>query len=157
MRTRPGELQTYLKSVAQTTTEGCIVWPYGTSQGYGSVRFRGRHMNASRAVLILATGQDPRELESSHGPCHNRLCVNPRHLKWVARTENQRDRARDNTVTMIQGEQHPSTHLTDEEVRKLRKRYQEDDIRQIALAADYGIAQSSVSRIIKHQTWKHLE
>lgn len=80
---------------------GCLLWPYKQNgHGYGSLWVNGSAIQAHRFVLRLAKGDPPDEsYEAAHAPliCHNRLCVNPAHLRWATRSANQRDRSLDDT------------------------------------------------------------
>lgn len=55
--------------------------------GYGRIRFKGRHMLAHRAALAIAGIVVPDGMEVDH-LCRNRICVNPAHLEVVTHREN---------------------------------------------------------------------
>ena len=82
---------------------GCILWTADDDpSGYGPrLSLYGHTMSAARYALILATGINPAGLDVAHGPCHNRLCVNPLHLRWATRRENAADRRRDGTQPVV--------------------------------------------------------
>ena len=72
-----------LLEMIQEDTDECILWPYArSSRGYGKVSVNGTVRPTHR--LALETVSDPPTLKHhpAHGPCHNPLCVNPRHLSW---------------------------------------------------------------------------
>ena len=69
-------------------TNDCIDWAGAKiPSGYGHCRFNGRTIGAHRAVLIVKTNQDPDDKDAAH-ICHNKGCVNPRHLRWLSHSEN---------------------------------------------------------------------
>lgn len=120
----------------------CVIWPFGTQgHGYGAWTLDGRGMPASRAVLILATGEPPEGMYARHGPCHDRRCVNPRHLSWGTNEENVRDRIRDRTN---------SKKLTREDVVEIRTSSEPG----LAIASRYQISASQVSRIRLGRAWR---
>ncbi len=64
-------------------------------QGYGAITMRraGRKTNllAHRVAKGLALGRDLTSEENLHHTCADRLCVNPRHLLIVSRSEHKSD------------------------------------------------------------------
>lgn len=70
----------------------CIEWTGGaTKNGYGlfSLGARGTHVIAHRWAYQRLVGPIPEGLTIDHR-CHNRRCVNPRHLRPLSRSENGR-------------------------------------------------------------------
>ena len=76
---RSGECWTWLASQAG---EGAR-----TGRGYGSWAIRGTTYGAHRFSWILRHGPIPDGLEVDH-LCHNRLCVNPDHMRLATRAQN---------------------------------------------------------------------
>jgi hypothetical protein len=73
------------------TESGCIIWMGSVSDnGYGSLRRKGKHMAAHRAVWIQHFGPIPDGQWVLHR-CDVRCCVNPDHLFLGTRTDNVRD------------------------------------------------------------------
>lgn len=77
-------------------TDRCVIWPFGKSGGgYGVAKYGGKSTSAHRISLIIHVGPPPsNEMEAGHDPilCNNKLCINPRHLRWVSRRENENDK-----------------------------------------------------------------
>lgn len=98
--TGKGELLRFATAAAESATDECIIWPYAkTRAGYGTIR--SRSTTAHRLVLELVSGPPPgADMDAAHAPliCHNRACVNPRHLRWATRTENIADKILDGTM-----------------------------------------------------------
>ena len=49
-----------------------------------------------------------------------------------------------------------SKQLTPDEVRKIRKQYEETDINQYELAEKYGVSQDNISCIVRREIWKDV-
>ena len=151
-RTPYGEPLKFLEdAIKQASPDACIIWPYALDKdGYGVLRKDGKNIGAHRLALILFTDISHDHLEAAHGPCHNPLCINPLHLRWATRKENNADRKRDGTH--LAGERHPNSKLTEPEALKILQ----DQRIQREIAADYGVAQQQISRIKAGRRWAHL-
>lgn len=51
---------------------------------------------------------------------------------------------------------HANAKLTAEEVRAIRAAYNSDGVRQVDLAAQYGVSQRAISLIVRHETYKDV-
>ena len=151
-RTPYGEPLKFLEdAIKQASPDACVIWPYALDKdGYGVSRKDGKTIGAHRLALILFTGISHDHLEAAHGPCHNPLCINPLHLRWATRKENNADRHRDGTHNM--GERHALARLTEPEVLEILS----DKRIQREIAADYGVAQQQISRIKAGRRCAHL-
>lgn len=156
-RRRPRNLD-YLIRVLDMGLEAdspCKLWPYGANgSGYGTVWMRGADRQANRVVLALASGRDEPGLEAAHDrggrSCVSRRCVNPAHLRWATRQENQRDRALHGTSN--RGERAGRSRLTEADVRRIRG----DDRPHGDIAAEHGVDRSHICRIKSGEAWAHV-
>jgi hypothetical protein len=132
-------------------------WPFVGSRvsGYGRIGLGGREkgtVNAHRVVCEFAHGL-PRPGEQARHLCGNRPCCNPAHLAWGTQSANEMDKVAHDLSN--RGERHGLHKVNAEQVLEIRARYAEGE-RQSAIAADFGIAQQSVSEIVTGRTWAWL-
>lgn len=149
------EHRAFVRSACASETDDCIVWPFDSlSNGYGMIAMHGTSMTASRAALIESEGFPPtKDHVCAHLPvvCHNRACINPRHLRWATQAENQADRRIDGTMCI--GENSPSAKLNDAAVIEILK----SDEPHHLMAKRYGVTQPTISRVVRRESWKHVE
>lgn len=128
------------------------------SRGYpclplSSVGHRPRKGLVHRLVLLAFVGPCPPGKESCHNNgdrTDNRLT----NLRYDTAKNNQADRAAHGTKLL--GELAPSAKLTTEQVLDIRRRVALGE-RQVDIANDYEIRDSSVSRIASGKRWSHLD
>lgn len=153
---RTGSQLTFLLGVLASDTPGCIEWPFFiTRDGYGQTNIRGRTVKAHRLVLEMVTSREAGTgKDAAHTPliCHNRACVNPRHLRWATKAEQSADMLIDGTRERQRGEGNPAAKLTEADVRSIRG----DSRTAREIAAQYGIASGYVGMIKSRLRWKHL-
>ena len=72
---------------------GCILWTGSrTTNGYGGLNYRGRHLQAHRASWLAHRGPIPTGLLVCHR-CDVRPCINPDHLFLGTQKDNMVDKA----------------------------------------------------------------
>ena len=147
----------FLHAHINHTGDDCVIWPFAKKGGgrgralYGAVKVGGIQKLAHRCMCILVNGEPPTSRHEAAHSCHNPACINPRHLRWATRLENEADK--DARGTRPRGENHKNTHLSDEDVRAIRR----DPRTQREIAKSYGISQSPVGMIKRRETWKHVQ
>lgn len=150
-----GAPRALIRWAASSDTDRCIVWPYGrTLNGYGKVAMFGSTMSASRAVLLLTSDPPSSAHHAAHKPivCHNRLCINPRHLRWATPTENSMDRIKDGTVKCAVGQHSGQSKLNCVDVLAIRS----SSLSNAALAAQFSVSSSTIRSIRLRHTWGWL-
>lgn len=134
---------------------GCLSWPFGRSpDGRATVRFKGRQGWAARVICQLVNGPPPfNGAEAAHSCGKGHLgCVNPKHLRWATKLENEADKMLHGTIA--RGEHQGSSKMTDGKVRAIREFAR--TCSQHVIADLFGIAQVTVSRIVARKTWRHV-
>lgn len=125
---------------------------------HGRGKFKvGHEQYASRVSYRLYVGELPPKLLVCH-TCDNPGCVNPKHLFLGTHKDNVQDMLKKGRANPEKGEDRHCAKLTEEQVLEIRRRYQWTGYRSNTwtLAKEFGIARSSVVRIVYGRTWKHL-
>lgn len=130
-------------------------WPWGAStnrDGYGSIGDgQRRTILTHRAAYEDVSGPIPPGLCVLHR-CDNPPCCNPRHLFLGTRADNAADRSAKGRGADRRGEKHWQVKLTEKQVLAIRSA----NGPHRSIAAQYGIAYSTVGRIKQRKTWPHL-
>lgn len=131
--------------------DACWLWVRGKSpSGYGKFTRGGKDYRAHRVALQFSTQKSGQRRLATHGPCHNKGCVNPRHLSWQTAEGNMADKLRDGTHT--RGERNGAHRLVEWQVRRIRA----DTRSQRQIAAVYGICKATVGHIKTRRNWAWL-
>jgi hypothetical protein len=93
-RAEYGSVQAFISDVAlDFDADECLPWPFQISTtGYGRLAVGGKKKIASRYVCELANGEAPTAKHEAAHNCGNKVCVNPKHLRWATRQENEDDK-----------------------------------------------------------------
>lgn len=90
--------------------------------------------------------------------CDVRNCVNPKHLVVGTQAENVADMVRKGRCRRV-GKRGSASHfakLTESEVKEIRQK-RADGSTQISLAAEYSVSPMTISRLIRRESWSHVE
>lgn len=152
----------------------CWVWTRGSRGGYGAftIDSKIRRQPAHRVAWQITIGPVPDGLFVCHR-CDNRPCVRPSHLflgttqdnnaDMVAKKRNgwrakygDKNGAKLHPERIVRGDTHPSSKLTAEAVREIRRLYSDGGVSQGVLAHRFGVTQSAIGRAIQRKTWHHI-
>jgi hypothetical protein len=117
----------------------CLIWPFSKNEnGYGTLGVNGKPQKAHRFMCQIVHGEPPTDKHQAAHACGNRACVNPRHLSWKTRSENEADKKLHGRV----GAGRKQTHLTPDDVAFIRA--SKGTITAEKLAAQFGLSRSGI-------------
>jgi len=117
----------------------------GTYTDAGNPRMVGAHVWAFKTYV-----EDPGKRWVLHR-CDNRLCVRyETHLFSGSPSDNNRDTFE--KLRRPHGSSHHSSKITEQMVREIRA----SDLSRATLAERYGLAWSTVNKIVQRRIWKHV-
>lgn len=135
----------------------CQLWLGGRDKGgYGWVWFEGRNLKAHRAAWIAAHGSIPDGMQVLH-TCDNPPCRNIDHLFLGTQVDNSADMVAKGRQARI-GRRNPGSNngrakLTEFDMLEIRAM---KGVSQKAIAAMYGVSQTTVCQIRRGARWTHL-
>ena len=109
--------------------------------------------NAHRLVAEAFLGPPPFRAAEV---CHNdgsRTNDHWTNLRWGTRSDNQRDRLKHGTHDC--GERNTQVKLTEADIKEIRER-RDNGEKLVPIAAEFGVAVSTVSKIARRDLWKHV-
>ena len=145
-------------SKVEVAPSGCWLWTASSRRegGYGSFGVSGKVLYAHRLALTDFDGSPyMSDLLALHH-CDIPPCVRAAHLYWGTKHDNAADMMRRGRNVVMAGEANGEAKLTDAKVLKIRQLYAADKGTHRSLAAQFGVAKSSVGRILRRTHWKHL-
>ena len=139
----------------RVTAGGC--WEFAGNRdrrGYGRLSGGGRRMTFAHRMAYRAwSGPLPDDALVCH-ECDNPPCINPAHLYLGTQGDNMGDAYRRGRTA--RGERQGGHVLTEEEVLRILVRYRGGGVTQRALAAEYGVTQAAVNKIVLRRNWAHI-
>lgn len=137
-------------------TETCWLWKtHLNTGGYG--RFYNdekRFVMAHRFSWEHFNGEIPEGLFILH-KCDVRHCVNPDHLFIGTQQDNMDDMVKKKRQGDVKREKNSQAKLKEKDVHEIRRRFQDEYFWgiQSKLAKEYGVAQCTISNILREQRW----
>ena len=128
---------------------GCWEWTGPLARG-GYGMFGSPHISSKRAhrvAWMLVNGVIAPEVSVCHR-CDNRLCCRPDHLFLGTHADNNADMHRKG-----RGNSFGKQKLSADQVRQIIARHQAGET-GVALAREFGVGTSQISRIVTRQAWR---
>ncbi len=140
--------------------DGCWFWTGARrgKHGYGLIDIDGRTRGTHRVAFEMSKGAIAPGLSVLHS-CNNPPCVNPTHLRAGTAKDNAADRTKSGRwrgyapELRPRGERHGMARLTRAAVIEIRARGESD---QRALAREFGVAQTTIGKVVRRETWRHV-
>lgn len=147
------QLRNFWLKVDKRGSDDCWEWlAYRNPCGYGRVRLGpAGKFYAHRIAYYLATGKQPGSLCVCHH-CDKPGCCNPVHLFLGTDADNVADMVAKGRLGPREGVSNGSAKLTEAQVLEIRA----SNATGVALAAKYGIYQTTISDIRLRRRWKHI-
>lgn len=155
-----GQCIAFIREHVSHAGDDCLIWPFShNGTGYGRLGYEGVGYYAHRMMCELVHGPAPTEAHEVAHSCGNGNggCVNPRHLSWKTRSENQLDRKKHGTAKTNSGGSRGKLSASDKmEILALKGK-----LAQRAIAAQFNVHFETISRIhrtdpdkqLKHHSW----
>jgi HNH endonuclease len=122
--------------------------------GYPRVKHQAKLWRLNRLIFTYVNGKIPEGNVIGH-KCNNKGCINPLHLYLTTAAENSTQAKLDGLYKS--GIESGKAKLSEEEVKELRRLYYEEAVSQDKLAAKYKLSQSTVSAIVRNETYKQVK
>lgn len=142
------------KRLVRRQTDGCIEWPRALRNGYGTVNVNRSRVYVHILACTHAHGDRPTPTHEAAHSCGNKACMNPRHLRWATRAENEADKLAHGTHN--RGERQGRSKLSERDVRQIRSEYGAPGVSFATLAARYGVSRSAIQGVISRRAWAWL-
>lgn len=148
-----GKAVQWLRDHANYSLDYCLIWPFSRCRGYGQFGYLGKNHYAHKFMCEMVKGPAPSPLHEAAHSCGrgDDACVNPMHLSWKTKSDNQRDCRRHGT----QAKSHygPQGKLTPEQVAEIRSLHGIEP--QTMLALRFGVSDTTISNICTGRTRKN--
>lgn len=130
----------------------CWTWTHSTNgKGYGRFRFDNGQKSAHRFSYEFVKGPVPDGMVIRH-LCHNRLCVNPKHLVTGTPKDNAQDAIDAGRFT--RGTVNGNSKLTEEAIVAIRRNADKMTTRELAMR--YGVSIGTISSVRTGKIWRHV-
>lgn len=156
------EREAFDRQVERCGQDDCWPWRGNTnSNGYGTFSFNGVRRGAHRVALEMSGAFIPDGYLACHH-CDNPPCCNPRHLYVGTHHTNSMDAWNRGRIKPVRGEAASSSILTAERVRAIRRVASSDRTTPrmklfARLAAEHGVAITTVQGAVNRCTWRHVK
>lgn len=143
------QVELFWSHIDRSESDKCWPWlKFLDKMGYGQCSINGTCFYSHRVSFTLVNGPIPDGLCVLH-KCDNPKCNNPGHLFLGTRTDNSKDK-------MAKGRHRCGRKLNVEKVLKIRESYSRGGVTQDGLAAEHGVCQAVIWKIVRRKSWIHV-
>ena len=139
-------------------TFGCIPAPsepsWSLPKPYAYIYKDGARYTAHNYALRQAVGEPPAGKTQAAHTCRMAYCCNPAHLSWKSPKENAADKHRDGTHQS--GDKAGHRKLWADDVREMKRLYDEGGWTHATLAERYGVVRQTVTAALNGDNWPEL-
>ena len=151
------EFVEWFKGQLEIREDGCHIWTHGTNKlGYGMMKLpmEKKPGLTHRVALELKLGRQIGDGLCALHICDNPPCCNPEHLREGSQLDNVNDKVAKGRQSILQGEVHGSSKLTEDQVRDILRNT--NTFTQEVLSEQYGVSRPTISDILRGKSWKHI-
>lgn len=149
-------LVAFWSKVDKRSATSCWEWTGAKNRhGYGNFFHDRSSWKAHRFSYLIAHGEIPDNLHVLH-ECDNPPCVNPAHLRIGTAKDNMFDRDSRGRQADHRGIYNGRAKLREIDVIKIFTLQKSGQL-QTEIATRLGVSQSTISRIIRGDGWRHVE
>lgn len=123
----------------------------GNKGEYRSVRTQGRVVGVHVLVARAFIGPQPHGTEVSH---KNGVASDNRADNLCYATPKENSAQKREHGTLLYGDDHPRSKLSSADIARIRAT--KGAVRQVDLAAEFGVSQTTISRVRIGRTWTHV-
>jgi hypothetical protein len=128
--------------------------------GYGKIKYDGKKWYLPRLMLTIIYGEIPESTKTRH-KCDNPGCANPAHLEMGSMQDNvddmwAREREYKGEHDWSLGSKNHNSILTEEKVKQIIEDYDSGKFTQQQIADREGVWQTTISKIVRREGWKHV-
>ena len=134
---------------------GCWIWQSQGIEPYGKIQLTHkpcRKVAAHRFSAWIHGMPVTDDILVCHH-CDTPRCVNPEHLFLGTARDNAQDRTHKGRNFTQHGEDNPASKLSESAVRHIRS-LEKPCVAQ--LAQQYGVRESTIYRVIRNESWRHV-
>lgn len=150
--TEHGAILDWIKSNMHSWGDECMYYPGYNKEDRLRFQIGDKRFFAARWVCIQVHGDPPSKFHEAAHECGNGhlSCVNPKHLRWATKLENQEDKFRHGR--QVRGSRVTGSKLKEADVLEIRS----SPLSISKLSSKYGVSPSSISHIRARKSWAWL-
>lgn len=137
-----------IKYIIKNNCWECI--SHKTNKGYPRFRYKGKQYQIYRFIYEYLNDKIPKNKVIRH-KCHNKLCINPKHLILGTIQDNINDTVKANR--QAKGEKIGISKLTKHHVRYILNSQKSGN----SISKELNVSASTINRIRQGKTWRHIK